>query len=175
MKALAMFLAAALLVLAVGCQENAVEPIVAQAPAKSVPVLQKLEISERLEINTPDGLTGSVDIVGQITYQLVQVDQASLKKELPIVTKKVYSLMLNGKGEMAPAGDLQANGLAKPNTWAFSGSLNAVVEEGGEFFAAFRIEGTKYPLAHYHVGFSLAGGKLARTMRYVDFHEKGIE
>ncbi len=174
MKALAMFLAAALLVLAVGCQENAVEPIIAQAPAKSVPVLKKLEISERLEINTPDGLTGYVDVVGQITYQLAQVEQASLKKELPIVTRKVYSLTMDGKGEMSLAGDMTSKGLAKPNTWVFSGALSVVVEDGGEFFAAFPIEGTKYPKAHYRVGFSLAGGQLARTVRYVDF-EKGIE
>lgn len=173
MKTLALFLVAAFGAFLVGCQENAVEPIVAQYPAKAAPAIQKIQINERIEIKTPDGMVGFADVFGEITYRLVEVDQASLKKEIPAFKK--YSVMISGKGEMLLSRNEGANSLGKPNTWTFSGSSSSIVEEGGEFLAAFRIEGSKFSKAEFHMGFLLKGSRLERDLVYVDFHEKGEE
>ena len=61
MKTLLMLLAAALLFVVVGCEEQTVEPIVAASPQRpAAPALQKLVISERLDVRTPEGFTGFV-------------------------------------------------------------------------------------------------------------------
>ncbi|MBF8295133.1 MAG: hypothetical protein HW389_1678 [Bacteroidetes bacterium] len=170
MKSSVLFLAISFLVFAVGCQENAVEPIVAKAPAKAAPVFQMLQINEQIEIKAPDGIVGYAETAGDITYRLTEVDPASLKKELPVVTKKVYSLTANGTGKMLISGILDATTLAKRYTWTFSGTANDIVAEGGEFLATFKIEGAPYPNAHLHLGFVLNGGQLQRDLAYIDFH-----
>jgi hypothetical protein len=170
MKNSVLFLVIAFLVLAVGCQENAVEPIVAKAPLKAAPAFQKLQINERIEFKAPDGIVGYAETAGEITYRLTEVDPASLKKELPVVTKKVYSLTANGTGKMLISGILDATTLAKSYTWTLSGTASNIVAEGGEFLATFKIEGAPYPNAHLHLGFVLNGGQLQRDLAYIDFH-----
>jgi hypothetical protein len=170
MKNSVLFLVIAFLALAVGCQENAVEPIVAKAPPKAAPVSQKLQINEQMNINVPGGIFGYAGVAGEITYQLTEVDHASLMKELPVVTKKVFTLTANGSGEMMVSGIPDATTLAKSYTWTFSGTASNIVAEGGEFLATFKIEGAPYPNAQLHMGFVLSGGRLQRDLAYVDFH-----
>jgi hypothetical protein len=116
MKNLALFLGFALLITAVGCQENAVAPIYAKAPRRGTPVLQKLHINERVGFALGNGLTGYADVVGEITYEHTAVEQASLEKGLPIVTKTVYNLTMAGKGEFSFADNAETNALPKPNS-----------------------------------------------------------
>ena len=170
MKNSGLFFAIAFLVFAVGCQENAVEPIVAKAPVRAAPAFQKLQINEQININAPGGVVGYAGVAGEITYQLTEVDQASLKKELPVVTKKVFTLTANGTGKMMVSGIPDATTLAKSYTWTFSGTASNIVAEGGEFLATFKIEGAPYPNAHLHMGFVLNGGQLQRDLAYIDFH-----
>jgi len=53
-----------------------------------------------LNIDAPGGIVGYAGVAGEITYQLTEVEQASLKKELPVVTNKVFTLTANGTGKM---------------------------------------------------------------------------
>jgi hypothetical protein len=173
MKNLALFLAISLLIAAVGCQENAVAPIYAKAPLKAAPVVQRLQINERVGFAYGDGLTGFADLVGEISYELTAVEQASLKKELPIVTKTVYSLTLAGKGEFSFSGDAATTGLPKPNSWTFSGTMNDVVVEGSEIRATFKIEGSPYANALFHMGFIVSSGRLDRDDTVVEVRGMG--
>jgi hypothetical protein len=177
MKTLALFLIAALLILTVGCEESAVRrvtanPVDAAAPAKA-PVVKTLRINEQVALQTPEGFAGSADVIAQITYVVTEVTPNALSKEIPV--KPVFTLNLSAKGEVAPGTLVKGNGLAKPITWAFKGTITNIVEEGGDFTAAFQLEGTKYRIAHLHMGFSLAHGELLEDMLYVDFHSDPVE
>ena len=172
MKALALFLVAALLVLTVGCEESSVRriagnPVDAAAPGKGV-VAKTLQINERVALQTPEGLTGSADVIGEITYTIIEVTPTKMSKEIPI--KPVYSLSITAKGEVAPFFLEKGNALAKPNTWSFNGSASSIMEDGGDLMAAFQLEGTKYRIAHLHMGFLFTHDQLFKDALYADFH-----
>lgn len=177
MKTLALFLIAALLVLTVGCEEISGRRITANpvdaAAAGKASIAKTLRINEQVELQAPEGSTGFADVTAEITYILTEATPNALSKEIP--TKLVFTLNVSAKGEVAPRTLAKRDGLAKPITWAFKGSTTGVVEEGGEFTAAFQLEGTKYRIAHLHMGFTLARGELSRDMLYADFHSDTIE
>jgi hypothetical protein len=160
MKTLLMLLAAALLFVVVGCEEQMVEPIVAaNPPIPAAPTLQKIVINERLDVKTPEGFTGSVDIVGEINYQMIKAEVA-LGKELPVPKKIVYNTLIGGKGVVTL---LPATGFAKANTYRFSGDMTMVLEEGTENIdVTFRVEDANWSGAHYHVGFAVGRGTLSK-------------
>jgi hypothetical protein len=160
MKTLLMFLAAALLFVIVGCEEQSVEPIVAANPPKAAaPTLQKIVINERLDVKTPEGFTGFVDVVGEINYRMIKAELA-LGKELPVPKKTVYNTIIGGEGVVTL---LPATGFAKANTYRFSGDMMMVLEEGTENIeVTFRIEDATWSGAHYHVGFIVGNGTLSK-------------
>ena len=47
-----------------------------------------------------------------------------------------------------------------------------IVEDGGEYTATFPINGTRYQIAHLHLGFVVSDNRLVQDLAYVDFHEK---
>lgn len=166
MKTLLMLLAAALLFVTVGCEEQTVEPIVAANPPKpAAPLLQKIVIDERLDVKTPEGFTGSVDVLGEINYQMIRAEVV-LGKELPVPTKTVYNTIIAGKGVVT----LQpATGFAKANTYRFSGDMTMVLEQGTENFeVTFRILDANWSGAHYHVGFAVGSGTLSKYTSRVE-------
>ena len=166
MKTLLILLVAALLFVVVGCEEQTVEPIVAASPQKpAAPDLQKLVISERLDVRTPEGFTGSVDVAGEITYQMIKAEVA-LGKALPVAKKTVYNTLIAGKGVMT----FQApSGFAKPNTYRFSGDVTMVLEQGTENIEVmFRIEDAAWSGARYRVGFAVGQGSLAKVSSRVE-------
>ena len=163
MKTLALFTAAALFATFVGCQENAVEPILGEKAAKPAALAQTIQIKEDLEFTMPDGRREKAEIAGEVTYRLVATEMAALAKEIP--PKVSYSLTLFGKGQLITAGA----GLAKPEVWSFSGSLSSVIDDGRGVEAIFAIDGTKW-VAHYHVTFILVREALAKGESEVDFH-----
>jgi hypothetical protein len=177
MKALALFLVAALLALFVGCEDpsiprvggNPVEPI---APGKAN-LVKTLQINERVAIATPEGLTGFADVVGEITYAVTSVTPSKMAKEIPI--KPVYSVNISARGEVAPTFLQKGNALTKPNTWTFNSSTSSILEDGGNLLAAFQLEGTKYRIAHLHMEFVFANGQLYKDMLYADFHSDAAE
>jgi hypothetical protein len=174
MKAFALFAAALIVVVFAGCQENAVEPIISKNVAKPAPAFRTLQIKENLAVTTPDGLFRVLDIAGEITYSLVPLEQASLGKEIPVEKKQIYDLRISGKGEIMLNGSAAAGsrvGLAKPETWSFSGVLTSIVGDGSSYVnVVFTIDGAKW-ISHYHVTFFLAGGMLNKGEGEVDFHQ----
>jgi hypothetical protein len=166
MKTLSMLLAAALLFVVVGCEEQTVEPIVAaNPPIPAVPTLQKIVINERLDVKTPEGFTGSVDVVGEINYQMIKAEVA-LGKELPVPKKSVYNTLIAGKGVVTL---LPATGFAKANTYKFSGDMTMVLEENTENIdVTFRVEDASWSGAHYHVGFAVGRGSLSKVSSRIE-------
>lgn len=166
MKTLLMLLVAALLFVVVGCEEQSVAPIVAPNPPKpATPALQKLVINERLNVRTPEGFTGSVDVAGEITYQMIKAEVA-LGKELPVPTKTVYNTRLEGNGVVTL---LPATGFAKANTYRFSGTITMVLEGGDEDAEVmFRIDDASWSGAHYHVGFAVGHAMLSKVSSRVE-------
>jgi hypothetical protein len=166
MKTFLMVLVAALLFVAVGCEEQAVEPIVAANPPKpATPVFQKIVISERLDVKSPEGFTGYVEVAGEINYQMIKAE-VPLGKELPVSKKTVYNTLITGKGVVTL---MPATGLAKPNIYRFSGDFTMVLEEGAEdFVVAFRIEDAAWSGARYHVGFVVGSGTLSKYTSRVE-------
>ncbi len=160
MKTLLILLAAALLFVVVGCDEQTVEPIVAANPSMpAAPLFQKIVINERLDVKTPEGFTGSVDIAGEINYQMIKAEVA-LGKELPVPKKTVYNTLIAGKGVVTL---LPATGFAKANTYRFSGDMTVILEEGTENFeVSFRIVDASWSGAHYHVGFAVGRATLSK-------------
>jgi hypothetical protein len=172
MKTIASLCIVALLFLIAGCSENAVNPIAAPPTANPAPSSQRLVLDQRIEFNTPDGMTIAAKLEGEVTYQMTKIDPASLSKELPIPAKGTYRLTLVGEGAMSFAETEGSAALRKPIMWTFSNALTDVVQEGGEFTATFPINGTRYQVAHLHVGFVVTNNQLVEDLAYVDFHEK---
>ena len=171
MKPLALFTAAIVVAMFAGCQENAVEPIVAHKVVKPAATNQALKIDESIELNIPDGRVVFAAIVGEITYKLAPVENAGLTKEIP--PKQVFNLTLAGKGQMVFGGNAMkgTEGLAKPEMWYFSGNLTSIVEDGASGIEAiFTIQGTKW-IAHYHMTFLMKSGALVPQESFVDFHQ----
>lgn len=166
MKTLLMLLAAALLFVVVGCDEQTVEPIVAaNPPAPAAPLFQKIAINERLEVKTPEGFIGSVEVTGEINYHMIKAEVA-LGKELPVPKKTVYNTLVAGKGVVTL---LPATGFAKANTYRFSGDMTMVLEEGTENIElTFRIEDASWSGANYHVGFVVGRGTLSKYTSRVE-------
>lgn len=171
MKPLALFTAAVVVAMFAGCQENAVEPIVAQNTAKPAFTIQTMKIEETIEMNLPDGRVEFAAVAGEITYRLSPVKSAALSKEIP--EKQVYDLTLVAKGQLVFGGSAvkEKEGLAKPEMWYFSGNLTSTVQDGANGIEAiFTIDGTKW-IAHYHMTFSLNRGVLVEKESLVDFHQ----
>ena len=142
------------------------------APGKAA-IVKTLQINELVALQAPEGFTGFADVTAEITYALTEVTPKALSKEIP--TKPVFTLNFSAKGEVAPGILAKGNGLAKPDTWAFKGSSTSLVEEGGDFTAAFQLEGTRYRVAHIHMGFTLSYGQLVKDMFYADFHSDAVK
>ncbi len=159
-----------LLFVVAGCTENGVEPIVAQSPGKVTTAPQKLELNQKIEFDTPEGAVVSANLEGEITYQMTKVDPASMSKEIPNPSRDAYRVTLIGQGEMALQEGNASASLQRPIVWTFMKSLTEIVEEGGEFTATFPIVGTKYQIAHLHLGFVLARTTLVQDLASVDFH-----
>ena len=160
MKTLQIVLAAALLFLLVGCEEQTVEPIVAtRTSAPAAPSFQKIIINERLDVRTPEGFTGSVDVVGEINYMMIKAE-VPLGKTLPVPTKTIYNTIIEGRGTVT----LQPSSrLGKTNVYRFSGDASMVLEQGSEEFeVTFRIEDAAWSGARYHVGFMVGNSTLSK-------------
>lgn len=175
MKALALFLVIVLLAFVVGCEDASIgrsagNPV--GATPRTPAVGKTLQINERVTIATSEGL-GFADVVGEISYTVINVTPTKMSKEIPI--KPVYSVNLSAKGEVAPTFLQKGNALAKPNTWTFNGTVSSILEDGGDLVAAFQLEGTKYRIAHLHVGLLFANGQLYKDMLYADFHTDVVE
>jgi hypothetical protein len=175
MKTLASFSIAALLFLIVGCSENSVNPIAASPTPNPAPVIQKLQLSQAIDITMPEGTSMVANLEGDITYQLAKVDRAFLTKELPVPSKTSYRLILTGQGEVSLFDGAATTSLKKPITWTFSKSMTDIVDEGGDFIVTFPITGTRYQVAHLHLGFVVSNNRLVRDIAYVDFHVDGGE
>lgn len=164
MKTLLMVFAAVLMIVSFGCEEAAVDPIVAQnAPSPVLAAaIQKIFLGEKLDVKSEEGFTGSVYICGVITYQMVKV-QTVLGKDLPIGTKTAYTTQITGKGEMIVLSGSSGASLAKPNTYNFSGTATMVLVEGSkDIDVTFRIQGEGWPGGAYHVGLNVASGYLEK-------------
>jgi hypothetical protein len=175
MKALALFAAA---ILFAGCQENAVEPITVRGNEKAVPAVRTIQINERIEFKTPDGFVANALVTGEVTYNLIPLEQAGLTKEIPAEKKQMYDLKIAGKGEMVMGGLAPADvkgGLAKPEVWYFAGEMMKIVEDGTRGInVAFTINGARW-LGHYHVAFIVARGTLVKGEDEIDFHPTNME
>jgi hypothetical protein len=68
-----------------------------------------------------------------------------------------------------------SSSLKKPITWTFSKTLTDIVDEGGEYTVTFPIIGTRYQVAHLHLGFVVSNNQLVRDLAYVDFHPESVE
>ena len=115
MKTLSFFLAAALLVVFLGCQEaDPVAPIV--ATSASADVQKGLSITEIIDL--PDGQTAVVS--AQVKYGFAN---ASLNKKLPVATYKAFDLSLEveGKVTLGEKALLKKPSIAAPITWKFAG------------------------------------------------------
>lgn len=163
MKNFLIFLAVVLMFALAGCSEQSVEPIVA-SPAKPLspaPAFQKIAISERLPVNTPEGLTGLVDVTGEIEYQMTKAVVA-LGKEIPVPTKVVYNTVIRGNGIVTFT---PPNALGKANTYRFRGEMSMVLEEGGESaVASFKLEDASWSGASYQMRFVTSRGALVETV-----------
>jgi hypothetical protein len=166
MKTLHMLLVATLLIVVVGCEEQTVEPIVGANPPKAAaPSVQKILVNERLDVKTPEGFTGYVDVAGEINYKMTKAEVV-LGKELPVSKKVVYNTLITGNGLITFQ---LTTGTAKPNTYRFSGDAAMVLEEGAEDIEVmFRIVDAAWTGAHYHVTFALGQGALSKIASRIE-------
>jgi len=114
MKTLSFFLAAALLVVFLGCQEaDPVAPIVVKP--ESTQIQKGLRITDTITL--PDGRTAVVS--AQVDYGFAK---ASLNKKLPVAESKAFDLSLEIRGKVT-VGDkaLGKDYLGEPISWQFAG------------------------------------------------------
>ncbi len=143
-----------------------VEPIVAANPPKAaVPSVEKILVNERLDVKTPEGFTGYVDVAGEINYKMTKAEVV-LGKELPVPKKTVYNMLVAGNGLITF--QLTA-GTAKANTYRFSGDAAMVLEEGAEDIeVTFRIADAVWVGAHHHVTFAFGQGELSKIASRIE-------
>lgn len=165
MKTVTSLALVAFLLLLTGCSEVAVDPIVAENPAKATPTFHRIILNDDVELIKSDESVEMVTLTGEITYQLMP----RLSKTLP--AKPVYVLQMSARGEIAFSVRLKKESLAKPETFEFTGSLTNIVEEDGEFIANFTLCGVTNAIGHVHLGFVAVDGQLTRGRSYADFHE----
>jgi hypothetical protein len=170
MKTFLIVLVSVLMVVSFGCEEAAVDPVIASNSPVPVPAatIQKIFLDEKLDVNSGEGFSGSVYISGVITYQMVKV-QAVLGKDLPVGTKTAYTTLITGKGEMVVLGGSSRVTLAKPNTYSFFGTTTMVLVEGSkDIDVTFRIQGEGWPGGMYHIGLNVSPGFLEKGTSRLD-------
>jgi len=173
MKTLTLFLVLALALLAIGCEESPINRIAGNPVAPAAPAtpggVKTLTVAGRIDFRTPEGVDAVATVLAELKYVLIEFKSGLLSKEIPV--RPIYSVKIDGAGEINVLFLARKNALAKAGVWTFKGTLERIVQEGDNIYLTFNIEGTTYQRAHVHMEFQLSGGSLSENMLSVDFHE----